>query len=531
MGFCMKCFRFLLAGLLVLGMSACQGHTEQASSAPSSSAPSSEAETVEQTLVIGENVDLGGLDPSTTMSSFIRFLIFDGLVEMGYDYEQVPGLATSWEMSPDGKTWTFQLREGVQFHDGEPWNSQAAQINFQQRIDGGRSGVYQSIASMETPDEYTFVVHLSEPLFTFASDIAIPTCGMVSPKAFDENHNVTAAIGTGPFQLESWTKDVEFTMTANPNFYEGAPQLQKLIFKVIPDGNARAMALESGEIDMMSGRNALTSLEALRQNPEIQILKTMGQTSEMVQINTFDPVMSSVELRQAVAAACDFPTAVSALLTDLAEPAQGFFSPVFGEFVSQEAKLPAYDPQKAVELLAGLGYGDSNGDGLLEKDGQTLTLELLVDGKNEEDKALSTVMQDQLKQVGIDLQVTMLDVAALKEQLSAHDYQMAMQGQNYIPADDPSIHYRNGYYHSKSFYNLYSTPQLDAQVDQLMGSLDKEERLVLHHQLQVEITEQVPVIMMFHRNNIILANQHLAGFQVAKGTWQIYKGLEQAHME
>lgn len=516
----------VMAALFAASLAGCGAKPAEAQSAPSAQQETA----VAQELVIGENVDLGGLDPAKEMSPFIRFLVFDCLVELGYDYEKVPGLATDWKMSEDGKTWTFTLREGVHFHDGEPWNAEAARINFQNRIDAERPGFYKNIESMETPEEYTFVVHLKTPMFTFSSDIAMPTYGMVSPKAFDENHKVTAAIGTGPFVLDDWQKDVQFTMHANEEFYEGAPNLKKLTFKVIPDGNTRAMALESGEIDMMSGRSALTSLEALKQDPNIQVLKTLGQTSEMVQINTFDETMSSLALRKAVAAAADFAGAVPALLSDLAEPAVNFFSPAFGEFLDPELKLPAHDPALADELLTQEGWLDADGDGIREKNGQKLSLELLVDGRNEEDKALAAVFQNQLKEAGIELVITSLDAAAIKDRISSRSYQMAMQGQNYVPTDDPSVHYKNGYYHSGSVNNLYSTPELDEKVDRLFDSLDAEERLQLHKELQKEITAQVPVIMMFHRNNVILARNTLADYTVAKGTWQIYKGLEKARV-
>jgi ABC-type transport system substrate-binding protein len=152
----------------------------------------------------------------------------------------------------------------------------------------------------------------------------------------------------------------------------------------------------------------------------------------------------------------------------------------------------------------------------------------LAGSQNEEDKALAAVMQDQAKANGIDIVITLLDSAAISARISARNYQLAMQGQNYVPTDDPSVHYRNGYYHSKSFYNTYSTPALDAKVDRLFASLDAAERVALHREIQRDVTAQVPVIMMFHRNNVILANKKLAGFRVARGTWQIFKGLEQA---
>ena len=485
---------------------------------------------ISQKLTIGENVDLGGYNPNRDMSPFVRTLIFDGLVELGYDFEQIPALATSWSMSEDGKTWTFHLREGVHFHDGEPWNAEAARINFQHRIYAGAAGFYRLIERMETPNDYTFIVHFSTPMFTFASDVSVPTHGMVSPRAYNENHEVTAAIGTGPFMLESWTRDIEFVMVRNPYFHRGAPKLERLRFLVIPDGNTRAMALQSGAIDMMSGRGALTALESLRGRSDIQIIKTMSQTSEFIMINTFDETMNNINVRRAIAAAVDFPNAVNALLPDLAEPAVNFFSPVFGRFVDPDFQLPRHDRRAAAEYLKSSGY-ELAANGFFYKNGVRLAVEILVDSRNEENKILAAVMQEQLRAAGVELAIILMDAAAISERVAAarRDFQMAMRGQYFIPSDDPSIHYRNGFFHSASLHNLYSTPELDAKIDRLFHSLDEQERLTLHKELQKIITAQIPVIMMFHRNSVILANERVADFRLARGTWQIFKGLEKAH--
>ena len=474
-----------------------------------------------QELIIGENVDLGGYDPNRDMSPFIRFLIFDSLVELGYNFEQIPGLATHWQMSEDGMTWTFTLREGVSFHDGEPWNAEAARINFQSRIDAGAGGFYQSISSMEAPDDYTFIVNLTAPIFTFASDVSVPSHGFVSPLAINDNNEVTAPIGTGPFMFESWTRDVEFTMTPNPNFHRGAPRLERLRFVVIPDANTRAMALESGEIHMMSGRGALTALESLRGRDNIQTISTLSQTSEFIMINTFNESLSDINVRRAIAHAVDFVSVVPALLTDLAVPPENFFSPVYGRFVDPNFQLPQHDPQRASEYLQAAGFSPGE-----------LSLEILVDSRNEENNALVVVMQEQLRNVGIELNINLMDAAAISARVTGpdRDFQLAMRGQYFIPTDDPSIHYRTGYFHSASNHNLFSTPEMDEMIDRLFHSLDEEERITLHLELQREITAQVPVIMMFHRNSIVLADQKLTNFRLASGTWQIFKGLEEAYL-
>lgn len=532
-----KTLALILACLITVSAAGCGAPAAETTAAKTTAtgttaapaAPAAEAQAVPQELVIGENEDLGGYDPMSNMNPFtIRALIFNTLVQLDYDYTMKPALAESWEMAPDGKTWTFHLRQGVTFHDGEPWNAEAAKFNWEERIAAGKDGAagfLKAIDSMETPDEYTFVVNLSKPYFTFASEITPPMYSMVSPKAFDENHEVTAAIGTGAFKLDSWKKDSEIVLVKNGDYYDGAPELDKITFKVIPDSNSRALALESGEIDMMSGRSALTSLETLKKLDNIQVIKTMGQTSVFCLMNTHCELLSDIRMRQAIAHAVDFTITVPQLLGDLAEPAVNLFSPVFGEFIDPSVKLPAYDPDETMRLLTELGYQDTDGDGFVDKGGQKLTIDVIVTANNEEDKALCAIMQDQLKKVGIELTITPLDGATLRANTTGGEYQLAMQGQNYVPNNDPTINY-TGYFTSDSIYNVYSDDTLDAMVEDLRNSLDKDARLQMHKQIQKYILDQTPLIMVFHRNNIVLCDQKVADFKIAAGTWQLYKGLE-----
>ncbi len=532
----------ILLALCVAGaMTACKGNAPaNTPQTPGETAEDVPEETQEepvaaaaQELVIGENEDMGGYDPMSNMNPFtMRAMIFDTLIKLDYDYTKTPGLATDWEMSEDGKTWTFTLRQGVTFHDGEPWNAEAAKANWEERIAAqkdGTSNILGNIESMETPDAYTFVVHLKTPMYTLASEVTAPMYSFLSPKAFNENHEVTAAIGTGPFKFESWNKDTDITLSANENYYDGAPKLEKITFKIIPDSNARALALESGEIDMMSGRSALTALETLKKLENIQVIKTMGQTSVFVLLNTKDEKLSDINLRKALSVAVDFKSAVPGLLTDLAEPAENLFSPVFGDFVDASVQLPQHNLEEAKEYLVAAGYEDTDGDGFVDRNGEKLTLDITVAANNEEDKALCAIMQDQLKEAGIDLTITALDSAALKDTTVAHEYQMTMQGQNYVPNDDVTVNY-GGYWHGESYYDVYSDDALDAKIEKLRASLDTEERLALHKEIQRDILEQVPVIMVFHRNNIILADKKVSGFQPAAGTWQLYKGLEKTEI-
>ncbi len=282
------------------------------------------------------------------MSSFVRALIFNNLVELDIGFKKVPGLAESWEMSPEGKTWTFKLRRDVYFHDGTPWDSEAARFNLEWQIKKGQTWL-SAVEEIETPDSHTLVVNLKVPVFTFVSDITPPFLAMVSPKAIDVEGNVTEAVGTGPFKLVSWSKDSEFIMEKNEDYFDGAPHLDRLIFKVIPDAETRALALDAGQIDMMSGREALTVVQCFSNSNEIEIIKRMGQTSELLFFNIYKEPFEDIKVRQAVAHALNLQDLVRDLLPDLAEPPENFFSAAYGEYLNPNPAMPVYKPDRAMQ--------------------------------------------------------------------------------------------------------------------------------------------------------------------------------------
>lgn len=493
--------------------------------------PPAAAAPVLQELVIGEQFDLRGYDPAKNMSDFVRSLVFNNLVELDLDFKQgSSGLAEKWEMEPDGRTWTFYLRQGVTFHDGMPWNAEAAIINLDRLRHGPGQGWIGYIDSIEEVDNYTITVHLKQPVFTFASDLTPPFQGMVSPAALNEDGDAIEAIGTGPFKLTSWEKDSQFVMERNEAYFEGAPVLEKITFKVIPDAETRALALQAGQIHMMSGREALTVVQRFLHNPEINVVKKMGQTSEVIFFNTYREPFDNLLVRHAVATALDWDVIVPQLLEGVAEPPQNFFAPAYGEFLQSSPNMPVFNPEKAKNLLEEAGWKDTAG-GIREKNGRPLKASLYLGSGNEEDKALSTVVQSRLKEIGMDVELRAVEGGALREALNEKQYDMIMIGQWMIPHDDPTTHYLRGYWHSNSTFTIYTSDKLDDMIDRLAQSMDANERLQLHREIQAEILDNVPFVVVFHRNNVMLMRQKVKDFDISTGTWQLFRGLTRARIE
>lgn len=515
-----KALAFLLSfSLLAALLAGCA--TGGSSSAPPASGSATSNATGEQTLVIGEQFDLGSFDPTEGMLDDTQILVYDQLVELDADFKQTPGLAESWEMSGDGTVWTFQLRQGVTFHDGEAWNAEAALANLE-RLEG-----YPATANVdkyETPDEYTLVFHLTQPTYTLASDLARTVMSMVSPAAIAEDGTLTEAAGTGPYRLAGWEKDSEYVFEANADYWGGAPKLEKITYKVITDPQSRATALEGGEIDMMSGYQSLAAVKRLAGNADFQLISKTQNTSGAVYYNLAAPVVGEKEVRLAVAYALDLDTIIDNVLAGLAAPPSGFFSPAYGALVAPGLDY-GYDPGRAKTTLEDAGWSLGE-DGIYQKEGQRLSFTLTYSAGNSEDSLLAPVFQDELKKAGIEMELGAVEGAALDEAMEAKDYDAVLTGQSFIPTDEPSFHYAAGYWHSDSYYDIYHSDELDAMIDELATLMEPAEREAQHHAIQDVIMEQAPVLMAYHRNSIRLAGANIEGFDIGAGCWNVNAALK-----
>jgi peptide/nickel transport system substrate-binding protein len=478
-----------------------------------------------QKIVIGEDTDISGFDPALSESPFaFRPLLYNCLLELDLDFKIIPGLAVKWQGSSDGKEWTFSLREGVKFHDGTALDSQIVKKNFDRLREGPQKGWLSGVEEVIAQDRLTLRFRMKSPNFIFDSHLTPPFLSIAGASAFDEKGKVVKAVGTGPFMVESWKKGQECVLKANPVYWGGKPRVESLVFKIIRDPDARAMALEAGDVDLISFRTSLTATERIARNEKFRVLKRTGQTSEVIFCNPEIPQLADKRVRRALASSLDIPKMIPELLGDFAEPGAFFFAPGFGEYVSPRRYVPPYDPAKAKSLLAEAGWKPGP-SGVLAKDGRPLSLKLTVVGKNAENMLLAGAIQHYFKAVGCNLSLLPVENAAIVENLKNKKYDMLMLGQWLIPHNEPSTHYRYGYYHEQSTYRVFVQPELTALIDRLEGTANGQERVKLHHEIQNRIADEIPTFVIFHRNNVVGVKKDLADLRLSVGTWQLYRDL------
>jgi len=479
---------------------------------------------VKQELVMGEQFDLQSIDPLDGMLDDTQILVYNGLVEMDSNFKETPALAESWDMSEDGLTWTFHLRHNVKFHDGEPWNSAAAIANF------ARLAGYPGFADaeiIEAPDEWTVVFKMRKPTYTLSANLARPILSMVSPKAINPDGSLKIEAGSGPYKLANWERDHEYVFEAYDDFWGGKPNIRKITYKVIPDSESRAAALEAGDIDMMSGYQSLGAIKRLANDSRFHLYKKTQNTSAIIIFNINKAPLDQIEVREAIGRAIDFNSIINNLLGGLATAPRGLFSPAYGSIVNPAVGNPEFDVEKSKQLLDAAGWkADKNG--LRTKNGKPLSVSLMYGAANSEDSLIAPVIQDYLSKVGIELILNPLESSALDDAQEDKSYDLILAGQDFVPTDDLSFNYRSGYWHSDSYYKVYTSQKLDDMINTLLVTMNDAKRLEMHWAIQKEIMDNLPVLMAYHRNSTRLAKNNVTDFDISAGCWHVNRLLKDA---
>jgi peptide/nickel transport system substrate-binding protein len=323
-----------------------------------------------------------------------------------------PMLATHWEVANDGLAWTFYLREGVKFHDGTPFNADAVKFSLERISERSVSarGILK-IESMEIVNDYTIKITNTEPWPAFPAHLAHGLGYIVSPAAVDQEGAIIEPIGTGPFKFYEHLPEERVVVVRNEDHWRGLPKPERITFVVIPDHHTRIMALEAGEVDVIQfvPEEEVARLDA---HPEITVLTTPAVRTHFLVFNTETEPFDNILVRQAVDYAIDQGALVEHILDGVGVPARGAISPAIYWSIHDELPEPMYDPEKARALLADAGWKDIDGDSVLDKNGEPFSITLLLTGLRPQWPPMAEVVQAQLRAVGIDVKLKVLEWGA-----------------------------------------------------------------------------------------------------------------------
>jgi peptide/nickel transport system substrate-binding protein len=376
------------------------------------------------TLVIAIEVAPRGFDPrfSTTFQTSARImqLIFDTLVIKNEKFEFVPSLAESFEESEDHKTFTFRLRSGVTFHNGKQLTSADVKYTFDSLLSPALKspirGAVDKITSIDAVDPLTVIFHAREPFYSFIGNL--PAIGIIPEGAGTEM--ISAPIGSGPYQFVSYQEGSAVQLEANGAYWGGAPNIPRVQIKVVADNSTRQAELMSGDVDLAyNAQFDPETIRALSQRHDMQVVLGEGASIGYLGVNLSPTsLLSNQKLRQAVACGIDRDLIIHRLLRDQARKANAIMPPEHWAY-NNAVTVYDHDPERAKTLLDEAGFKDPDGEGPRTR----LTLTMLTT-TTQLSRNIAAIMQDQLRRVGIHLELLSLEPATLFDKLGKAQFDL-----------------------------------------------------------------------------------------------------------
>lgn len=468
-----------------------------------------------QEIIIGSPWAPKSADPYTGGYYLLRNCVVETLVSVDYEGKLAPGLAESWEVSDDGLTWTFHLREGVKFHDGTPFNADAMKSSLERTIE--KAAVFKKVPidSMETKDDYTLKITTKEPFAPLPAYLTKGESAPISSSSFDEKGKFLKPVGTGPFKFESWIPKEELVLVKNDEYWGTKPKLDKVVYKGIPEAPTRILMLEAGELNMarILPTDAVKRLES---NKDIKVLTKPIARVRMITFNTQREPFNDKKARQAINYAIDREALIKYVLDDIGTPAKGLFPPVFF-WANNDIEGYPHDPEKARKLLEEAGWKDTDADGVLDRNGRPLRITLVTYTERASLPPTAEVIQSQLKEIGIDVDLRVLKSAGAGELRKKGEFDMYLVGRGLLFVPDPDDNMMQDYHSSTPLGGYggygYKNERMDELLEKGRVTFDIEERKKIYDELQEIIVDEAPVAYLNYYVNVIAVKSNVHGYQ------------------
>jgi peptide/nickel transport system substrate-binding protein len=491
--FTMKVLQIPFILFLIFFLSAC-GHT------PSKS----------NTLVFLLESHPASLDPRIGTDAFserLHQLIFNSLVRRDAHAELVPDLATRWE-APDPRTYVFHLRGDVKFHDGRPLTSRDVKFTFESILNGNvttaKRRQYQDIAAIDTPDAGTVIFRLREPNANFVWLVSLGEIGIVPDGAGADF--AAHPIGSGPFQFVTMRVDENIILAPNPSYFGGPPHVQQVLFKIVPEAIVRALELRNGSADVALNELTPDIVRTLQSDKNLYVLEEPGTTYKYLAFNMQDPILGNLKVRQAIAYAIDVPSLIKYLWRDQADPASGILPPNLWAYEPDVRKY-ARDLARAGKLLDEAGYPRPNPSGGAPR--FTLTYKTSTE---ELSRLEAIVIQQQLREVGIHVEIRSFEFATFYSDIVRGDFQMYSLRwirDNLNPEIFDSVFNSTNLPPGGQNRSHYVNPRVDALIQMAKRQVDASLRKKYYCEIQKIVAEDLPYLSLWYVHNVCVANRRV----------------------
>ncbi len=473
---------------------------------------------------IGDASNLIPILSSDSTSHGIASMVFNGLVKYDKDINIVGDLAESWEVSKGGLVITFHLRRGVKWHDGYHFTAQDVLFTYKVTIDPktptAYSGDFLKVKKAEVIDDYTFQVTYDEPFAPALMSWGSP----ILPKHLLEGKDITTSslarrpVGTGPYIFKEWLPGQKIVLVSNPDYFEGRPYIDGNIMRIIPDTATMFLELRANGIDRMN----LTPLQYTRQTENNLFRKNFNKYRYLsfsytyLGYNLINPLFADKRVRQAIAYGINKEEIIQGILLGLGKEATGPYKPGTWVFNPNVKKYP-YNPGKARELLAAAGWRDTDGDGILDKDGQPFVFEIITNQGNEIRAKTAEIIQRRLSEIGIKVKIRVLEWAAfVNDFINKRRFDATILGWT-IPLD-PDIY--DVWHSSKTGpqelnFISYKNEEVDKLIEKGRGTFDQKERKKYYDRIQEILAEEQPYLFLYVPDALPIIHARFRGIEPA----------------
>ncbi|MCM3142049.1 glutathione ABC transporter substrate-binding protein [Brevibacillus sp. MER 51] len=490
-----------------VALTGCGGASSEQSGSTNNTA--AEAPKEGGTLIIARKADANNLDPhfisNIPSANYVYGKVYESLVSRDKNGEYKPTLATEWKQLDD-LTWEFKLREGVTFHDGTPFTADAVKKTFERVLDpkvaSPRASNFSMIKEIKIVDDKTVHFVLEYPFAPLLSILASSEGSIISPKAIAEHSDTLAKqpVGTGPFKFTSWAPGQDMKLTKNDTYWGEKPKVDEVLYKVVPEDTTRVAMIEAGEAHI-GDQLPVTEVERAQASPGMNMVRAEGLGVDYIGFNVQKKPFDDVRVRQAVAHAIEKQAIVQGVYNNVGTQAVSSMSPKVIGFTPNLQDY-SYDVNAAKALLAEAGY--PNG----------FKTSIVTDDRKER-MNVAEVIQSQLKGIGIDLEIKVMEYGAYLEHTDNGEHAMFIGGWGNATGDGDYNQYNVFHSTSKgSAGNMafYNNPEVDKLIEEGRREKDPQKRNEIYAKLQEIELKEVPILPIRTIDHVAVTSKNVNGF-------------------
>jgi len=492
---------------------------------------------------IGDASNLIPMLASDSASHAVAGYIYNGLVKYDKDYNIISDLADSWDIETGGKLLRFHLKRNVLWHDGRPFTAQDVMFTYQTIIDPktptAYAGKYKLVKSASLIDDYTIEFEYDKP---FAPSLISWGSLQILPKHLLEGQNLVSSplarspVGTGPFKFKSWQSGSRIVLETNERYFDGRPYISGLAYRIIPDQTTQFLELKAGNIDTMG----LSPLQFLRQTDSQRFqamykkYKYLANAYTYLGFNLQRSPFDNINIRRAISHAIDKTEIIKGVLLGLGEEATGPYKPGT-QWYNPDVERFDYDPQKARNLLNKEGYTDSDGDGILDRNGKPFEFTIITNQGNPLREKTAQIIQQRLKTTGIKVNIRIIEwTVFLKEYVDKVNFDAVILGWNIL--QDPDLH---TVWHSSNAtkgglnFISYKNVEVDKLLENGRHSFDDQIRKQCYDNFQKILAHEQPYVFLYVPYSLPVVSSRFKGIVPAPAgisynleDWYVPKDLQ-----